>query len=97
MTTVLPDQDIDLDLDEPQPVREIHTRWPGPASMLANSLWAAMALLAGLTLVGGFTGRLDIESPAVPVLIVLMYALAWAAVIARKRAERLQFNPDQEV
>lgn len=73
-------------VEPPQPVRYIHTRMPSPAQTLANAAVAAMALLAAGLLAGGFTGRIDIESPVVPVALILLYALAWGALMARRHA-----------
>lgn len=81
------DTRAELVLADPQPARYIRTRWPSPAQMLANGAVGAMALLAAGLLAGGFTGRIDIESPVVPVALILLYALAWAAVYARRYAE----------
>jgi len=85
--------DIVLVSRDPIPVRHqpgdhIHTGWPGDESLVANGAVAAMALVAGGTLFGGFTGRLEVESPVTAALILLMYVLAWVAVRARRNAER---------
>ncbi|MFE9955816.1 hypothetical protein [Micromonospora sp. NPDC005299] len=65
----------------------VHTRWPSPAQMTANGAVAAMALVGGGLLVGGFTGRVDVESPVTWVALVVLYALAWVAIRARRSAD----------
>lgn len=71
-----------------QPGDHIHTRWPSTASLVANGAAATMALLGGGTLVGGFTGRLEVESPLTVALILALYVLAWVAIQARRNADR---------
>ncbi|PWR08554.1 hypothetical protein DKT68_15165 [Micromonospora acroterricola] len=71
-----------------QPGDHIHSRWPGDETLVANGAVAAMVLVGGGTLIGGFTGRLEVESPVTAALILLLYALAWVALRARRNADR---------
>lgn len=65
----------------------VYTRWPSPAQMVANGAVAGMALVGAGLLAGGFTGRVDIESPVTWAAMVLLYVLAWVAWRASRRAE----------
>jgi hypothetical protein len=71
-----------------QPGDHIHNRWPSDASLVANGSVALMALVGAGTLAAGFTGRLEVESPATAALILVLYALAWVALRARRNADR---------
>lgn len=87
MTTTHPDQDIDLALDNPEPVRYIRPAQPYVIASRAAQATGLLVLAGGFW--AAFTGRITLESKALPLLMAALFLCGVVAFMFSHRADQI--------